>query len=163
MAPEILQRIVINNLLEVLKYFGLDNDRKEMAKFIDINYATFRTWLSYKRTPSLKTLDKISSNLSIPTYILLLPELSSIDINKYVDKDIKNNSSVLLDKNLIAIYQENGLDSWGAVEIAYKGLLSKETLKSYHRKNNKRTPTIYTLEKMSSYLGTPAYKLIIGG
>ena len=163
MGPGNLQKTIINNLFIILSYFGLKNDREKMAEYINVSYSTFRGWISYNRTPSLKTLDEISNVLSIPTYILMMQDLHSRDINGYIDNEINNNSPLYLSENLISAYRDKGLNSWGAVENIYGSLLSRESLKSYHRKNENRTPTINTLDKMSSYLGIPAYKLIMGG
>ncbi|QZN88052.1 helix-turn-helix transcriptional regulator [Vagococcus lutrae] len=163
MNPENLQKTVINNLFEVLKHYGLSNNRKKIADFLNVNYSTFRAWISYNRTPSLETLDKISNTLSIPTHILFIPDLQTEDVKRYIDNEIQNNSSFFLDKNLKSVYRDQDLNNWRAVENIYGSLLSQESLKSYHRKNNSRIPTINTLEKMSTYLGVPAYKLIMGG
>src|SRR5690625_5094167 len=112
-----------------------------MAEYIHVSYSTFRGWITYNRTPSLKTLDEISNVLSIPTYILMIHDLHSRDIDGYIDNEINNNSPLYLSENLISAYRDKGLNSWGAVENIYGSLLSRESLKSYHRKNENRTPT----------------------
>lgn len=156
---EVFERYILINLDKIFKYYSLNN-LKEIAVKIDVNYSTIRSWNSYQRMPTLKTLDIICNKLFVPTYILFIPELSREEISNYITENIKNNSPRNLRSNLKKAYKDKGINSWSEVEAFFSGLLSEETLKSYHRLNNPLVPPIKTLGKMSSYLGIEPYKLL---
>lgn len=155
-----LQKLLIKNLKFIFNYIKITN-QKDAAKYIGINYSTFRSWMSYERLPSLVTLDRICDIFKIPTYVLFLPDLSDFNLTK-INVTTNNNSIKNLNKNLKILYKKKGKDNWNDIESIYSGLLSRETLKSYHRGKNYITPPISTLDKMCSYLGIPAYKLLRG-
>lgn len=156
---EYIERRILINLNKVFKYYNL-NDLEEISKKIEINYSTIRSWNSYHRIPTLKTLDTICDKLFIPTYILFLLDLNQGVISNNINKTINNNTPKKLKYNLRKVYKDKNLNSWSEVEAFFSGLLSVETLKSYHRVNNPIVPPIKTLGKMSSYLGVEPYKLL---
>lgn len=152
-----LHNVVITNLRKIMMHFNIESN-KQLSEFADVKEKTIESWFSNKRSPKISTLDKIANKLKIPTYILFKEDLEINDINIY--DSIENNSSDSLEKNLRNVYIRRGKTSWNEISSIYSGLLSIDTLKSYHRKKNRITPPLNTLERLSSYLGIPAGELI---
>lgn len=157
MSEEYLQKLIISNLKKILNHHGF-NSVEEFAEEVEINTTTVESWFSFRRCPKIKSLDRISDRLNIPTYILFQEDLQLSDFVN--TQGIKNDSSKALDNNLKKAYRNLNKNSWDEISSIYRGLLSINTLKSYHRENGSIMPPIATLEKLSSYLGIPASELI---
>lgn len=152
-----LHRVVITNIKKVMVYFQIDST-KGLAELVEVKVETIESWFSNKRSPKITTLDKIANKLNIPTYILFQDELTIDETT--IRHSVNNNSRDALEKNLRNEYNRQGKTLWNEISSIYSGFRSIDTLKSYHRKTNKITPPLKTLEKLSSYLGIPASELI---
>lgn len=152
-----LHSTVMTNLRKVMSYLKIDSAR-ELSLLVKVKEETIESWFLNNRTPKITTLDKIANKLNVPTYILFQNDLK-IDETIIYDS-INNNSSDNLEKNLKNEYLKRSKASWNEISSIYSGFRSIDTLKSYHRKTNKITPPLKTLEKLSSYLGIPASELL---
>lgn len=152
-----LHNVVMTNLKKIMIRFNIESN-KQLSELAEVKESTIESWFSNKRSPKISTLDKIANKFKIPTYILFKEDLDINGIN--VNNSLENNSSDSLEKNLRNEYIRLGKTSWNEISSIYSGFLSIDTLKSYHRKKNRITPPLITLERLSSYLGIPASELI---
>ena len=153
-----LEKILIKNLMYELKKKDINN-LQEAASFLNVNYNTFRGWISLNRTISLRKLDDLCDIKEIPTYYLFVNEAISHgydDVKRY----LPNNSRKVFIDNLDYIFEKRGKHTWDQRESLFYGMVSKDTLMAYRRTSkNSRYPKISTIESISSYLGIPASEL----
>jgi transcriptional regulator with XRE-family HTH domain len=157
-----LSDIIIRNLLSYMDDHNYQ-DYESFSKFIKINVSTFKCWTSKKRTPTLGTLDKICDTLEIPTYYLLIPATGFNADQTIKDIYLPNHSRSIISTNLKQIFITKHRYNWNDKISLFYGYFSIDTLKSYVRCKNYRTPPLEKISLIAECLGIEPYKLIMKG
>lgn len=147
--------IFVENLNRIAKINEFEGYR-ELADYLCVKEGTLKCWQNKSRTPSLKQLDSIASNMNIYSY-LLIKESASIEVEIEV---VNNNSREVLLNNLKRIFFDYGRFTWADKASLFYGFVSEDSLKSYFRNENYKTPPLKKLDEMAEALGVPTYKLI---
>lgn len=157
-----LKATISNNLLSYMNYYNYQ-DYESFSEHIGVNVNTFKCWTSLKRSPSLSTLDKISDRVNIPTYYLFKSS-KNFKINHYIKETyIPNCSRKILSTNLNKIFINKNKYSWNDRSSLFYGYFSIDTLMSYTREKNPRTPPIEKISLLAECLGIEPYKLLMKG
>lgn len=127
-----------------------------LSKLIGVNYNTLRGWMANSRSPKLSTLDLVADRLGVNTSDLLNPAYCYKST-----KDKKHNkSAVNFRRNLQKAFIASDRTSWQSREALLFGLISVDSLKSFFRKENYRSPSLTQLDSIASALGVKSYELI---
>lgn len=153
------KNVLIRNLLKYMDQFGY-KDYASFAMFLGINESTLKCWISEKRNPTLLSIDKMANIIELPTYYLLIPDVQFICDVSEKDRYFPNNSRKIISNNLKRIYFENNKITWNEKASLFYGYFSIDTLMSYTRETNYRTPPLKRINLMAECLGIEPYKLL---
>ena len=141
---------------EHLERFLYDfQNHKAVAEKLCVSESSLKSWLAGRRTPSIRSLDRVANNIGCSTYQLL----KGCFPLKY-GKSAHNNAHIPLRKNLEAIFIEHQRFSLPQKLSLLQNQISDLMLISYLRPRNNRLPTLMNLEAMAQALGIEAYKLL---
>lgn len=156
-------KILVTNLNKLMLTFTDKPNYEALASRLSIKLSTLKGWMSQKRMPTLKTIDKIADCLGCHTYQLLKPDgqLKNAGISF-------NDSSTIFLQNLQAIFNENKkfslIEKHNLVNSDYKPddhYITETMLISYLRTNRRRIPPLKTLDYIARSLKVESYELLI--
>jgi len=129
---------------------------KKTAEKLGVSESSLKSWLAGKRTPSIRSLDRIANRIGCSTYQFIK--------NYYpleYGKPIHNDAHIPLRKNLETIFIERQCFSLSQKLALLQNQISDLKLISYLRVRNNRLPTLANLEVMAQALGLETYKLLL--
>lgn len=156
-------KILVANLNKLMLTFADIPNYEALASRLSIKLSTLKGWMSQKRTPTLKTIDKIADCLGCHTYQLLKldGQLDNAGISF-------NDSSTTFLQNLQAIFNEKKkfslIEKYNLVNSDYKPedhYITETMLISYLRTNRRRIPPLKTLDYIARSLKVESYELLI--
>ena len=127
-----------------------------LSELLGVNCNTLRGWMANNRCPKLSTLDSIADKLGIGTADLLNPNFCF----EVLKGKKQNNSVYYFRKNLQEVFIANNKTTWQERESLLFAFISVDSLKSFFKKSNYRSPSLKQLDSIASALGINPYKLI---
>ncbi len=134
-----------------------------LASEISVNLSTLKGWMCRKRSPSLKTIDKIANRLGCHTFQLLKSdgqlENNGVSANDSVTAFVQNLQVIFNKKRKFNLIEKCDL-----VNSDYKPgdiYITETMLTSYLRKNSRRIPPLKTLDYISRSLNIESYELLM--
>lgn len=153
----ISMQFFVFNLNNYISYKGFPTVKK-LADFLSIKYSRLISWLNFQKTPPLAVLDKIANKMQIYSKDLIG---NKIDFNSYVFIDeIDNLSNVQFCINLRKYLNKYDIKTASDFVAYFEGNFSKHTYYSYFKNSNRKTPSLKSLETISSFLGVKPTQLI---
>ena len=153
----VCMNLFVGNLNSYVAFKGFSSI-KELAFYLDINIETIRSWIYYRRIPSIRKLDYIANLCNVYTHDLIGCNINFHNYN--FGTPINNNSFIVFPINLRKYLNKNDIKS--AIEFEY--IMSKKvsihTYYSYFKNSNCTLPSLNMLEYISHHLSIEPYKLI---
>jgi len=129
---------------------------KKVAEKLGVSESSIKSWLSGRRTPSIRTLDRIANRIGCSTY-QLIKSCYPIECGK----SIHNVAHIPFRKKLDTIFIERQCFSLTQKLNLLQNRVSDLMLTSYLRTRNNRLPTLRNLEVMAQALGIETYELLL--
>ena len=128
---------------------------RKTAEKIGVSESCLKSWLTNKRTPTIRSLDNIANNIGCPTYQL-------IRSNQPLEcgNSCYNNSNIPLRKNLETLFIKHQCFSTPQKLSLLQNQISDFMLMSYLRTKDYRFPSLMNLEAMAQALRVETYKLL---
>ena len=152
-------KILVSNLNKLMQ----NSTQKPSYEALAIKLSTLKGWMSLKRTPTLKTIDRIADCLGCHTYQLLKPygqlENSGISINDSPTTFLQNIQAIFNEKKKFSLIEKHSLvNSDYTPDDKY---ITETMLISYLRTNRRRVPPLKTIDYIARSLKVKSYELLV--
>lgn len=147
----------VNNLNNAMSFFDFKS-LHQLADFLGVNLNTLKSWMYFKRIPSLQTLDIISNRLNIYTEHLIDKNIKHFSL--YPPISPINDSHELFVVNLRKFLNKYDIKSAEDFNLYLDRNLSIHTYYSYFKLSNYKSPSLITLELLAKYFYIQPYQLI---
>jgi len=128
---------------------------KKTAERLGVSESCVKSWRTNKRTPNIRSLDKIANHIGCVTYQLIRNHYP-IEYGNYRHND----SHIALRKNLETLFIKHQCFSMPQKLSLLHNQVSDLMLISYLRTKNNRLPSLENLDAMAQALGVKTYKLL---
>jgi transcriptional regulator with XRE-family HTH domain len=136
---------------------------ESFSMFLGVNVNTLKCWISGKRNPTIKSIDKIADALRIPSYYLLIKDVDFNCSQSEREFYLPNDTRKIISSNLKDLFIRKNRITWNDKSSLFYGYFSIDTLMSYTRNKNYRTPPLNKISLMAEYLGIEPYRLLKKG
>ena len=156
-------KILVSNLNKLMQNSTQKPSYEALASKLSIKLSTLKGWMSLKRTPTLKTIDRIADCLGCHTYQLLKPdgqlENSGISINDSPTTFLQNIQAIFNEKKKFSLIEKHSLvNSDYTPDDKY---ITEPMLISYLRTNRRRVPPLKTIDYIARSLKVKSYELLV--
>lgn len=159
-SNSIMLKAFVNHINTFFTYQSEIKTVNDMAKYFEVTPRRLKSWLQLERIPPLGIIDHIADKMNITTYELLDIDHKLSSNPSLIKNNVENSSKVFFYINLRKYLNVYDVKSAHDFVAFFDNNLSSHTYYSYFKNNNRSTPSIRTIELMSTYLNIKPIQLI---